>query len=184
MKKIPTLFERDWDGNRSRVLDGPPKVDVSGALVTRKRDGTCVLVRAGKMCKRYDAKPGRTPPPDFELVEADETTGHRVGWVPVGDGPEDKWYRAAWNSIDPDGPPDDGTYELVGPKVQGNPEGYPHHALIRHGDESFVWPIATSYDSIRAFLELSTIEGIVWWRDGAPIAKIKRRDFGLPWPVK
>jgi len=28
---------------------------------------------------------------------------------------------------------DDGTYELVGPKVQGNPEKFDKHTLIRHG---------------------------------------------------
>ena len=44
MQKIPTLFERDWTGDRSRVLD---KVNPEAAWVlagegvaTRKRDGT------------------------------------------------------------------------------------------------------------------------------------------------
>ncbi len=26
-----------------------------------------------------------------------------------------------------------GSYELCGPKVNGNPEGSPHHVLVRHG---------------------------------------------------
>lgn len=26
--------------------------------------------------------------------------------------------------------------------------------------------------------------GLVFWKDGQPMCKIKRFDFGLPWPVK
>ena len=28
------------------------------------------------------------------------------------------------------------------------------------------------------------IEGIVFWKDGAPQCKIKRTDFGFEWPIK
>jgi len=180
MKKIPTLFERDWDGDRSRVLPGPPKVDVAEATPTRKRDGTACLIRGGKLYKRYDAKPGRTPPPAFELVEADEMTGHAVGWVPVGDSPEDKWHREGCPR-----PSDLGnwTYELCGPKIQGNPEGVATHRLFRHGDDLLEDLTDFSYDALREYLTINQIEGIVWWKDGQPVAKIKRRDFGLTWPT-
>ena len=30
----------------------------------------------------------------------------------------------------------------------------------------------------------NAIEGIVFWLDGAPVCKIKRTDFGLPWPIR
>lgn len=179
MKKIPSLFERDWNGDRSRVLEGPPKVDLTGAVATRKWDGTAVLIRDGKLFKRYDAKPGRTPPPGFELVQADEVTGHNVGWVPVGEGPEDCYFREATQlSIPPDG-----TYELVGPKVNGNADGLDSHFLVKHGEMTFN-EAPTDFNGIREFLSALSVEGLVWWKDGEPIAKIKRRDFGLEWPVK
>jgi hypothetical protein len=45
-----------------------------------------------------------------------------------------------------------------------------------------------SFEGIRAYLASREIEGIVWWRvpddPGCDKAKIKRRDFSLPWPVK
>lgn len=31
---------------------------------------------------------------------------------------------------------------------------------------------------------LTEIEGIVFWKDGEPLCKIKRTDFGFEWPVK
>ena len=128
MQKIPTIFERDWEGDRSRVTDNPTPAHalLEGAVPKRKRDGTACLLRAQRLYKRYDCKPGRTAPAGFEPVgEPDEKTGHHPGWVPVGDGPEDRWFRGATvhSRIFTGGHPD-GTYELCGPKVQGNPEGF------------------------------------------------------------
>lgn len=179
MKKIPTLFERDWDGDRSRVVDKVAFVLPEGAIPTVKRDGTACLVRGGVLYKRYDAKPGRVPPAGFEpCQECDEQTGHQPGWVPVGDGPEDKVFRIE------EIPNEDGTYELCGPKVQGNPEGYQEHYFIRHGAEMIAGNIPTDFAGLRGWLKDSPWEGIVWWWNGEPVCKIKRRDFGYAWPVK
>ena len=39
--------------------------------------------------------------------------------------------------------------------------------------------------SFKEFLQYKNeIEGIVYWKDRRPQCKIKRRDFGLQWPVK
>lgn len=67
-------------------------------------------------------------PKDFKLETTDDKTGKKVGWVFVGDGPEYRWHREAFNARGDIWP--DGTYELVGPKVQGNPEGYEIHTLV------------------------------------------------------
>ena len=181
MEKIPTLYERDWEGDRSRVVDKQAVELPAGAVATRKWDGTAARVHLGRLWKRYDLKPGRKAPEGFEVCGlADEKTGHWPGWVPVGDGPEDKWYREALgNQSLPDG-----TYELCGPKVQGNPEGLASHELIPHGAE-LLSGVPTGFEALRAWLTANHVEGIVWWSLGAgaePIAKIKRRDFGLPWP--
>lgn len=178
MKKIPSLFERDWNGDKSRVLPGPHKVDITGAVATRKYDGTATLLENGKLWKRYDAKHGKTPPPDFRLVERDDTTGHVVGWIPVEPtDPSNKWLLSV--SM----PTADGTYEFCGPKLQGNPERLTEHAFIPHG-KTILSDVPTTFDGLKAWFTVNAIEGIVWWKDGIPIAKIKRRDFGLAWPVK
>ena len=177
MKKIPTLFERDWAGDKSKVLPGVPKVDLTGAVATRKFDGSAVLVENGKLYRRYDAKHGKAEPPNFRLVERDDETGHVVGWIPVEPtDPSNKWLLSIPM------PTEDGTYEFCGPKMQGNPEGLPEHMFIRHGVVTVNAPV--TFEGIREYLSASNIEGIVWWKDGVPIAKIKRRDFGLSWPVK
>lgn len=180
MKKIPTLFERDWEGDRSYVLNsvapGCEWVQAGEGVATRKIDGTCCLVRGGVLYKRYETK--KEPPPDFEECEFDETTGKRVGWRPVGEGPEDKWHRAAWTGCDtwPDG-----TYELIGPKVQGNPEGKACHLLIRHGGGPAgpIDGVPTDFNGLRTWLYGLDIEGIVWHHPDGRMAKIKKRDFGL-----
>jgi len=177
VKKIPTVFERDWEGDRSRVL---PEIVVEvpeAAIPTRKRDGTAILSKAGVIYRRYDCKRGRTTPDGFyPCGERDEKTGHWFGWVPVGDGPEDKWHRAVEV-------PYDGSYELCGPKINGNPEHLDLHTAIRHGAEILAgvpWPV--THEGIKRYLGEHVIEGIVWWMDDAPVGKAKRRDFGLSWP--
>lgn len=189
MKKIPSLFKRDYEGTRlvyDEVVPGAEWVIAGEGVATRKIDGTSCLARAGKLYKRYDARAGKTPPSGFEPAqeEADPVTGHWPGWLPVGDGPEDRWHREAFASA---GDLPDGTYELIGPKVQGNAEGMDRHVLMPHGAE-LLDDVPRSFEGIRSYLASHEIEGIVWWRvPGDPdsdMAKIKRRDFKLPWPVK
>lgn len=188
MQKIPTIFQRDWDGDRSRVLDSiNPEcqwVFDGEGIPTRKLDGTCCLIRDGKLYKRREVKPGKPIPPDFEEIEHDQITGKRVGWVPVGDGPEDRWYREAFDRcfemamVIPDGT----TYELIGPHFQGNPEKQSEDIFIFHKNDvlHLMDTFARSYEGIKAFLESYDIEGIVFHHPDGRMAKIKKRDFGLP----
>src|SRR5688572_17877855 len=134
MRKIPCLFERDFSTGGRRVLNvyHPDAMWVAAGegVATRKFDGTACLVRGGRLFKRYDAKNGKQPPPGFEPSQPapDAVTGHWPGWLPVGDGPEDKWHREAWAppANDPGRYPiADWTYELCGPRVQSNPERLP-----------------------------------------------------------
>lgn len=185
MKKIIGLFQRNYDGDRlvrDEVVPGAEWVLAGEGIATRKFDGTCCMVRDGRLFKRYDAKKGRVPPPGFEPAqEPDPLTGHWPGWLPVGDGPDDRWHREAWEEAA--GDLSDGTYELLGPKVQGNAEGYVSHRLIVHGN----WPLYDAprdFDRLRQYLSGGAIEGIVWHHPDGRMVKIKRRDFGLPWPVE
>jgi hypothetical protein len=147
-------------------------------------------VERGALFRRYDAKvnvqrltagecvPMKPLPPGFVAAqEPDPETGHWPGWVRVGEGPEDRWHREAWAEGTPDG-----TYELLGPKVQGNPEGLEAHRLLPHGAE--VLPNAPrTFNALREYLRTAPLEGIVWWRDltdpDCEKVKLKVRDFGF-----
>lgn len=182
MKKIPTIFERDWDGDRSRVLD---KINPLAAWVlagegvaTRKLDGTCCMVRGNRLFKRREIKECASVPAGWEEADRDGETGKIVGWVPVGDGPEDQYHREAWTGCDTW---KDGTYELIGPKVQGNAETQQFHLLIRHGGGP-AGPLLCAprtFDELASYLAERHIEGLVWHHPDGRMTKIKKRDFGL-----
>ncbi len=177
MKKIISLFQRNYDGDkcvRNEIVPGAEWVVAGEGIATRKWDGTCCLVRAGKLYKRYDAKPGRTPPSDFEAAQdRDPITGHMTGWVPVNDGPDDKWHREAFDAA---APIPDGTYELCGPKIGANPEKLDRHIFIRHGRHP-IPDAPRTFEALRAYLSPLIMEGIVWHHPDGRMVKIKRRDF-------
>jgi hypothetical protein len=180
MKKIPTMFERDWNGDRSRVLPISHAdcvwVTTGEGVATRKYDGMCAMVRAGRFYKRREIKPGKPAPPDFEVSHADEETGKTVGWVPVdAGGPEDQYFREAVVG----GLPPDGTYELVGPKSQGGIEGFSVHQLLRHG-ATVLDDVPRDFEGLRVYLSAhADIEGVVFHHPDGRMAKIKGRDFGI-----
>ena len=185
MKKIPSLFIRDPADMARITREVNPLAEwvLHGeGQATLKRDGTATMFRAGVLHKRYDAKRGKTPPTNFEPCQPDPDpiTGHHPGWVPVGDGPEDRWFREALALC---GAQEDGTYELCGPKFQTNPERLEAPRFYRHGFEVLLG-VPRDYDGLAAWFFFREIEGIVWHADLGRMAKIKRSDFGLPWAVK
>lgn len=183
MKKIISLFQRNYGTDRlvrNEIVPGAEWVCAGEGIATQKYDGTCCLVKEGKLYKRYDAKKGKQPPAGFiPAQEPDPITGHWPGWLAVGEGPEDKWFREGWEqSILRFGSLPDGTYELVGPKIQGNPEKYAMHFLISHSGAQ-VLDAPRDYEGIKAFLSGRDIEGIVWHHSDGRMVKIKAKDFGL-----
>jgi hypothetical protein len=179
MRKIPTIFIRDMGRQPALVIhqwhpDCLWVRDGEGAA-TVKYDGTCCMVRDGKLYKRRELRQGDTPPPDFESTGTDENTGKTVGWVPVCDGPEDKYHREAFTALIADG-----TYELMGPKIQGNKSGYTKHTLVSHEHAERIEAPRT-FDVLCAWLKDQNIEGVVWHHPDGRMAKIKRRDVGFKW---
>lgn len=180
MKKIVSLFKRNYDGDRLVVDEVVPDAEwvVKGeGVATQKFDGTCCLVKDGRLYRRFDCVQGRTPPAGFMAAqEPDPVTGHWPGWVLVDDGHENVWHREA---LAVSGALEDGTYELCGPKIQGNPEGLTAHVLIPHG--KVLLPDAPrDFAGLKAWLEPRSIEGIVWHHPDGRMVKIKRRDFFKP----
>jgi hypothetical protein len=182
MKKIISLFQRNYDGDRlvrNEVVPGAEWVIAGEGVATRKWDGTCCLVRDGKLFKRYEVKAGGKAPANFEAAsEVDPVTGKQQGWVPVGDGPEDRWHREAFARDNAFATVQGGTYELCGPHVQGNPERWDVDVLCQHG-VLVVDDVPRDFDGIREYLRTHDIEGIVWHHDDGRMVKIKAKDFGL-----
>ncbi len=182
MKKVVSLYQRNYESDRlvrDEVVPGAEWVLAGEGVASRKIDGTCCMVRDGALYRRHELRPNKVAPDGFEpATDVDPRTGKQQGWVPVGDGPEDKWYREAWNDNADDFA--NGTYELVGPKVQGNPENYGRHSLVAHADPALVIEgPARNFVAIRDYLEGRDIEGIVWHHPDGRWAKIKGKDFGF-----
>lgn len=183
MKKIISLFQRNYDGDRlvrNDVVPGAEWVTNGEGIATRKYDGTCCMVKDGKLFRRYDAKYGKQPPSDFiPAQDPDPITGHWPGWVIVCFYPQDKYHREAFV----DGLKD-GTYELVGPKIGKNDENYEKYTLIAHAD-AFKYPeCPRDFNAVKEFLKPLDIEGIVWHHEDGRMVKIKKRDFGLQRKIK
>jgi len=188
MRKIISLFQRNYEGDRlvrDEIVPGAEWVPAGEGVPTRKWDGVCAAVRAGKLFKRYELKNGRKPPAGFEPAqERDPITGDVPGWVPVGEGPEDKWFREALDNVAAD-PIPDGTYELCGPKTGGgahdgaNPEQFDSHVLVPHGMDILASDTPRTFEALRKYFEVCDIEGIVWHHPDGRMVKIKKKDFGL-----
>ena len=185
MKKIPTLFVRVFDNRRivsikNEITPGCEDAFYNGE-VTIKVDGSCCAIIDGVLYKRYDAKKGKKPPIGaIPCCEPDPITGHWPHWVEVRlDNPSDKWFcRAADNTP----VVYEGTYEAIGPHFNGNPYGLCDDILEPHGVKKV--ELERTFEAVKTYLENNYIEGLVFWLNGEPVCKIKRSDFGLPWPIK
>ena len=76
----------------------------------------------------------------------------------------------------------DGTYELVGPKVQGNVEHEEKHRLVPHTTAALAFheDVPRTFEGIQEWMRGKDIEGIVFHHPDGRMAKIKLRDFGIP----
>lgn len=185
MKKIPTLFARDWDGDRRYVLPevtpGCEWVTSGEGEATRKYDGTCVMFDGEQWWARREVKEGKTAPSGFVALGTDPETGKAMGWEPVGQSGYAKVHAAVLARFDPEltawRP---GTYELAGPKVNGNPEGLAADQLVFHETAMRLRNVPRDFDGLAAWLHAHPYEGIVWHHPDGRMAKIKRRDFRAP----
>lgn len=184
MQKIPTLFKRDPDDMKHvlpEVTPGCEWVLAGEGRPTRKFDGTCVMMdEDGRWWARREVKPGKQPPASFQAISMDENTGKAVGWEPIEQSSFAKFHEEARSGLDtPALAP--GTHELVGPKINGNPEGYEHHTLIRHDYAPTIDldPQDLTYERLAGIMTEARghFEGIVWHHPDGRMAKLKVRDF-------
>lgn len=151
MKKIPTLFRRDQEDMEHVTREVHPDCEwvLDGeGVATQKWDGTCVMFDGFNWWARREVKAGESRPDGFVELQYDPATSKTVGW------------------------------ELVGPKVNGNPEKLDRHALWQHKYSNRL-PAPRDFDGLRNYLTDGwfTAEGIVWHHPDGRMAKLKRRDF-------
>lgn len=190
MKKIPTLFKREFEGQtvhiKNEVTPGFEWVLEGNGLATVKWDGACCAIFNGQLYRRYDAKKGKTPPAGAIPCQPDPDpiTGHWPHWVKCDeDNPSDKWFIAALEySRDIAINEAPRSFEAVGRHFNGNPYDLDYDMLIPHGRHGIAG-LTRSFEGIRDYLQKTNIEGIVFWRDDRPQCKIKRTDFGFAWPT-
>jgi len=196
MIKIPTLFKRDMKTHLvyNELVEGTEWVAEGRGYATQKHDGTSCMVESSFFYKRLTVKKGCEIPVGARPCqsEPDACTGKLPCWVRVNDSQEDRWHMEARNKL--------GyieyagactvTFELVGPKINGNKEKLDSHILVRHGSKIYE-DVPRDFEGLKEWLSNNMIEGIVFYQGLptytlpldplTPMVKIKRRDFGLKW---
>ena len=185
MIKLSTLFKKD-PNNLGRVINeinSENEWALKFSRPTRKFDGTSCAIINGVLYKRFDLKKGRTLPMDsIPCQEADLITGHHPHWTPcLYSDNSNKYHFEAFNTLEIEKGMKlmDGTYELCGEKIQGNPEKIQGHLLIKHDSENLLIG-NLSFESILKYLKTNDIEGIVFHhRYDYRMCKIRKSDFGI-----
>lgn len=183
MKKIKTIFERDWNGDK-RVIDKyviDPSV-LSGAIATEKLDGTNVrLTIRNHTLVRLEKR--RNPD------KIQKAKGIEEPWYVDADefGPSDKYMFEAARSVDlKDIEDGEWSGEALGPSIQGNPLGLEKHIVVLFscGQAPVFENVPITYEELKAWLPAQKskygtggIEGIVWHTPSGEMFKIKVKDF-------
>jgi hypothetical protein len=184
LEKIPTLYLRNPE--KMQLVTHEVNPDAAWVLEgygipTVKKDGTNIRVTIeGGRCVLVEKR--RNP------TREEKAAGAEPGYVEAHRGdPQDKyifaavdatvfteWSNGAWSC------------EALGPKIQGGVESNAPclYAFSLHPDVLLDFPEEFTFFIIRDYLAEHPIEGIVWHHLDGRMAKIKRRDFGLPWPIK
>lgn len=187
-RKMTALFEIDRVNHVGTdvINDKSSWVFTEPAVATVKRDGTGVLITPeGEILVRRSVKKGKRIPEGFRLAETDAFTGHMFGVEPMGQSSFKTVLEEALQNTSE--PLDAGTFELCGPKVNGNPENFDRHILIRHGSE--ILPVIPDMQTVEPdeafellkdiFADLKTngVEGVVWWGADDKRVKLRVKDF-------
>lgn len=185
MKKIPTIFERDWEGDKT-VINKPvvPENFFDTAIATEKLDGMNVRVTVrNHMAVRLEKR--RNPDKiqkqkgiiDPWYIDADEF------------GTADKHLFDALSNTDlstiRDG---EWSGEAVGKDIQGNPLKLPNNRIVLFSVLGYVPAFLDAphtYEELKAWLPRQKslygndcgIEGIVWHGQDGQMCKIKTKDF-------
>jgi len=199
MKKIPTIYPKD-PNDLGLVVEAEPMKGIKYFQV--KIDGTSCMIKDGKPYCRLDIKlfkkkngkivktftkeelQKKIPEGAIACQEPDEKSGHWPHWTPVlENNPEHKYILEGFNNIENK---IDGTYECIGPKINGNPHNMDRHVWVYHLDPVLRFNLDIykyGFVYIKGLFEdeeLFQWEGLVAYNEkNEPIGKIRRSDFGL-----
>ncbi len=188
MRKISTIFDRNWETNRKvnekLIVDfnfeeaiATEKLDGMNVRVTIRK-GTVVRVEKRRNPNKIQKQMGITEP---WYIDAQQ------------EAKEDRWIFDAVSNTDftqvPDG---EWSGEALGPKIQGNPLNLIEHQIFLFSlpewrEKIILKEVPFSFDQLKDFLANqksiigndALIEGIVWHHPNGEMVKIKRKDFGL-----
>lgn len=183
MQKIPTIFERDWEGSRgvtNKLVVDPEKFSI--ATATEKLDGTNVRVTVrNHVAVRLEK---RRNPDKIQKVK-----GIKDPWYVDADmfDNQDKWMYDALKNTDlseiPDG---EWSGEAIGTNIQGNPLGLDKNIIVFFslGQAPVLENVPTTFDELKEWLPKAKsaygtgfMEGIVWHCSDGTMMKIKAKDF-------
>ncbi len=210
MKKIPCLFERvhlclrtgdflhkQTSSSRYRAIDTVNPhcnwVFQGEGIATIKLDGSPVMLRKGtddefRLYQRLQTD--KLPPAGSIQCDFRRDVQKAIWWVPA----TNKWLIEAYKDFAEHFEVIEGTYEAMGPKINGNRHKLDKHTLGIHGGIILAeGKYKRSFAGLKALLQnlsLSTIfncvtdvehhfyEGLVFHHPDGRMAKIKRKDFG------
>lgn len=183
MNKIKTIFDRDWEGNRTVIDKLAVDFDFANAIATEKLDGTNVrLTVRNHTCVRLEKR--RNPD------KRQKAQGIEDPWYIDADqySPEDKYiFEAVGNTDLEDIPDGEWSGEALGPSIQGNTLNLDSHRVVLFscGKAPVLANVPTTYDKLKAWLSTAKsaygnncgIEGVVWHGKDGQMVKIKTKDF-------
>lgn len=183
MKKIKTIFDRDWEGNRKVVnkYTVDPELFLL-ATATEKLDGTNVRITVRNHTPVRLEK--RRNPDKLQKAK-----GIEHPWYVDADqyGPEDKYIWDALSHTDLSDIPDgEWSGEALGPDIQGNTLQFIQRTIVLFscGKAPVIENVPTTYAELKAWLPKqksfysdARIEGIVWHCPDGTMMKIKTKDF-------
>lgn len=190
MKKLPVLFMFEYAGFRKQscmnlVRLGFEWVTKGQGIATLKIDGSACAIINGKFYRRYDTRDSKPRKDDIPCQTRDEATSlHFPVWRPCNrEEKADKWQWSAYDRAvrDNGGPLPDGTYEAIGVHFQNNKYGLSYDTLVPHG-KVVLEDFPRDFEGMKQYLAEHNIEGVVFWKDGEPQCKLRKKDFLLEWP--
>lgn len=196
MKKIPTLFVRNSENMKLVTREVNPEVKQlflhPMVIPTIKKDGTNIRITID--CDELVKVEKRRNP-----TREEKALGAEPGYVDANRlEPGDQYIFKAVDSFESYELLGSGQYccEALGPKIQGGVESCYSELYIFEVLPTIIpnkdlphFGRSLTFDVIKDYLEKTEIEGIVFKfrstrKDDWEFAKIKRRDFGLQWPIK
>lgn len=186
MRKIKTIFDRNWTTNRKVNATLAVDFDFAGAIATEKLDGMNVRLTL-RQHEVVRVEKRRNP------TKLQKSKGIIEPWYVDADpqASQDKWIFDAVNNTDYTEVPDGAwSAEAIGKNIQGNPLNLEGNTIFFFSLPAWraritLANVPSEFEALRTYLaqqksaigKETLIEGIVWHHPDGRMVKIKRKDF-------